>query len=235
MVNWAAKRVGWLPTNENEYPKTSHVGFGLVLGDDGERFRTRSTEVVKLVDLLDEAKTRCTTALMERGRAAEWTADELESTAEAVGYGAVKYADLKNNRSTNYTFNFDQMLNDKGNTAVYLLYAYARISSIIRRSGKDIEQLKKEGQLILEKNEEHALGLHLLQFAEVVKEACTNLLPNVLCEFLYDLSEKYTSFYSVCQVIGSAEETSRLMLCQATAVVMEKCFDLLGITPVDEI
>nr|XP_043615702.1 arginine--tRNA ligase, chloroplastic/mitochondrial-like [Erigeron canadensis] len=77
-----------------------------------------------------------------------------------------RYADLKNNRLTNYTFNFDRMLNDKGNTAVYLLYAYARISSIIRRSGKDIEQLKKEGQLILEKNEERALGLHLLQFAE---------------------------------------------------------------------
>nr|XP_043628648.1 arginine--tRNA ligase, chloroplastic/mitochondrial-like isoform X2 [Erigeron canadensis] len=231
----AAKRAGWLPTNESEYPKTSHVGFGLVLGDDGKRFRTRSTEVVKLVDLLDEAKTRCKAALVERGKAVEWTEEELESTAEAVGYGAVKYADLKNNRLTNYTFNFDQMLNDKGNTAVYLLYAHARISSIIRKSGKDIEELKKEGQLILEKNEERALGLHLLQFAEVVEEACTNLLPNVLCEYLYDLSEKFTSFYSVCQVVGSPEETSRLLLCEATAVVMRKCFHILGITPVYKI
>lgn len=231
----AAKAAGWLPADESKYPKTSHVGFGLVLGDDGKRFRTRSTEVVKLVDLLDEAKNRCKAALVERGKAAEWTAEELEQTAEAIGYGAVKYADLKNNILTNYTFNFDQMLNDKGNTAVYLLYAHARICSIIRKSGKDIEELKREGKLLLETNDERKLGLHLLQFAEVVEEACTNLLPNVLCEYLYDLSEKFTSFYSECKVVGSAEEASRLLLCEATAVVMRKCFHLLGITPVYKI
>nr|GEX75891.1 arginine--tRNA ligase, chloroplastic/mitochondrial-like isoform X2 [Tanacetum cinerariifolium] len=231
----AAKRTGWLPAEVGKYRRTSHVGFGLVLGDDGKRFQTRSTEVVKLVDLLDEAKTCCKAALVEGGKAAEWTAEELEQTAEAVGYGAVKYADLKNNRLTNYTFNFDQMLNDKGNTAVYLLYTHARICSIIQKSGRDIEALKKEGQLILEKDEERKLGLHLLQFAEVVEEACTNLLPNVLCEYLYELSEKFTSFYSLCQVVGSLEETSRLLLCEATAVVMRKCFHLLGITPVYKI
>ncbi|KAM0029517.1 putative arginine--tRNA ligase [Helianthus debilis subsp. tardiflorus] len=142
----AAKLAGWLPTDKNKYPKTSHVGFGLVLGDDGKRFRTRSTEVVKLVDLLDEAKTRCKAALVERGKAAEWTPEELEQTSEAVGYGAVKYADLKNNRLTNYTFNFDQMLNDKVRLMrEILLYAHARICSIIRKSGKDIEELKREG------------------------------------------------------------------------------------------
>ncbi|KAJ0785919.1 putative arginine--tRNA ligase [Helianthus annuus] len=85
-----AKSAGWLPADESKYPKTSHVGFGLVLGDDGKRFRTRSTEVVKLVDLLDEAKTRCKAALVERGKVAEWTAEELEQMAEAVGYGALK-------------------------------------------------------------------------------------------------------------------------------------------------
>ncbi|XP_076960199.1 arginine--tRNA ligase, chloroplastic/mitochondrial-like [Bidens hawaiensis] len=162
-------------------------------------------------------------ALVERGKASEWT-------AEAVGYGAVKYADLKNNRLTNYTFNFDQMLNDKGNTAVYLLYAHARICSIIRKSGKDTEELKREGQILLHTDDERKLGLHLLRFAEAVEEACTNLLPNVLCEYVYDLSEKFTSFYSECKVVGSAEETSRLLLCEATAVVMRKCFHLLGIT-----
>ncbi|KAG5547381.1 hypothetical protein RHGRI_013164 [Rhododendron griersonianum] len=183
MLFTAAKRAGWLPPGDNSYPKANHVGFGLVLGEDGKRFRTRSTEVVKLVDLLDEAKSRCKAALVERGimsmnytwcKAEEWTEEELEQTAEAVGYGAVKYADLKNNRLTNYTFNFDQMLNDQvcslfadccfssmhfgvqlkelslfykfsdlGNTAVYLLYAHARICSIIRKSGKDVEELKK--------------------------------------------------------------------------------------------
>ncbi|RVW96317.1 Arginine--tRNA ligase, chloroplastic/mitochondrial [Vitis vinifera] len=260
----AAKLAGWLPANDNMYPKASHVGFGLVLGEDGKRFRTRNTEVVRLVDLLDEAKNRSKSVLIERGKAAEWTEQELEHTAEAVGYGAVKYADLKNNRLTNYTFNFDQMLNDKvrlllllifivqcaipmkhkanifaipivGNTAVYLLYAHARICSIIRKSGKDIDELKKTGVLTLDHDDERGLGLHLLQFSEVVEEACTNLLPNVLCEYLYNLSENFTKFYSNCQVVGSAEETSRLLLCEATAVVMRKCFHLLGITPVYKI
>lgn len=235
MVFTAAKRAGWLPAEDNAYPRASHVGFGLVLGDDGKRFRTRSTEVVRLVDLLDEAKTRCKAALVERGKGAEWTAEELDQTAEAVGYGAVKYADLKNNRLTNYTFNFDQMLSDKGNTAVYLLYAHARICSIIRKSGKDIEDLKKEVIIELAHPDERVLGLHLLQFAEIVEEACANLLPNVLCEYLYGLSEDFTRFYSNCQVVGSAEEPSRLLLCEATAVVMRKCFHLLGITPVYKI
>ncbi|XP_031272156.1 arginine--tRNA ligase, cytoplasmic-like isoform X1 [Pistacia vera] len=235
MVFSAAKRAGWLPSDGSTYPKASHVGFGLVLGEDGKRFRTRSSEVVRLVDLLDEAKSRSKMALIERGKAEEWTEEELEQTAEAVGYGAVKYADLKNNRLTNYTFNFDQMLNDKGNTAVYLLYAHARICSIIRKSGKDIEELKKTGSLVLDHADERALGLHLLQFSEVVEEACSNLLPNVLCEYLYNLSEYFTKFYSNCQVVGSAEETSRLLLCEATATVMRKCFYLLGIVPVYKI
>ncbi|KAL7229881.1 hypothetical protein ACSBR2_008437 [Camellia fascicularis] len=231
----AAKRAGWLPAGENMYPKTNHVGSGLVLGEDGKRFRTRSTEVVRLVDLLDEAKSRCKAVLVERGKADEWTEEELDQTAEAVGYGAVKYADLKNNILTNYTFNFDQMLNDKGNTAVYLLYAHARICSIIRKSGKNIEELRKTGTIVLANPDERALGLHLLQFAEIVEEACTNLLPNVLCEYLYDLSEFFTRFYSNCQVVGSTEEMSRLLLCEATAVVMRKCFYLLGIVPVYKI
>ncbi|KAK6120521.1 hypothetical protein DH2020_045738 [Rehmannia glutinosa] len=231
----AAKRAGWLPAEDDKYPKASHVGFGLVLGEDGKRFRTRSTETVKLVDLLDEAKSKCKAALIERGKDKEWTEEELDKTAEAVGYGAVKYADLKNNRTTNYTFSFDQMLNDKGNTAVYLLYAHARICSIIRRSRKDIEELKKTGTLDLVHPDERTLGLHLLQFAEIVEEACTNLFPNLLCEYLYNLSEDFTRFYTNCQVVGSAEETSRLLLCEATAVVMRKCFHLLGITPVYKI
>lgn len=233
MVFVAAKRAGWLPSEEKDaYPKASHVGFGMVLGEDGKRFRTRSTEVVKLVDLLDEAKSRCKSALVERGKGEKWTEEELEQTAEAVGYGAVKYADLKNNRLTNYTFNFDHMLNDKGNTAVYLLYAHARICSIIRKSEKEIKEVIKNGTLDLSHKDERVLGLHLLQFPEVVEEACSNLLPNLLCEYLYNLSEDFTRFYTNCQVVGSSEQESRLILCEATAVVMRKCFHLLGITPV---
>lgn len=111
-----------------------HIGFGLVLGEDGKRFRTRSGDLVRLVELLDEAYTRCKAQLTER-RGEEFTDEEIEHAAKAMGYGAVKYADLKNTRTTNYKFSFDAMLDLKGNTAVYLLYAHARICSIIRKSG----------------------------------------------------------------------------------------------------
>uniref|UniRef100_A0A0D9WD57 arginine--tRNA ligase n=1 Tax=Leersia perrieri TaxID=77586 RepID=A0A0D9WD57_9ORYZ len=233
----AARLAGWLPDpKEKKFPKTNHVGFGLVLGSDGKRFRTRSTEVVRLIELLDEAKSRSKSELLQRltenGKIVDWTEEELENTSEAVGYGAVKYADLKNNRLTNYTFSFEQMLSDKGNTAVYLQYAHARICSIIRKSNKDVEELKLSGAISLDHPDERVLGLYLIRFAEVVEEACTNLLPNVLCEYLYNLSEMFTRFYTNCQVVGSPEETSRLLLCQATAVVMRQCFELLGITPV---
>ncbi|KNA10912.1 hypothetical protein SOVF_139970 isoform B [Spinacia oleracea] len=232
MVFHAAKQAKWLPRDGNALPKATHVGFGLVLGEDGKRFRTRSSEVVRLVDLLDKAKDRSKEALIKRGKAAEWTEEELEKTAEAVGYGAVKFFDLRDNRLTNYTFNYDQMLNDKGKTAVYLLYAHARICSIIRKSGKDIEELKKGGEIVLDDQYERALGLRLLQFSEIVEEACSNLLPNVICEYLYNLSIDFTKFNDHCKVIGTAEETSRLLLCEAIGVVMRKCFELLGITPV---
>ncbi|KAL2993234.1 hypothetical protein AAZX31_10G098100 [Glycine max] len=230
MLFKAYRRAGWLPKDENAYPKCTHIGFGLVLGEDGKRFRTRSSEVVRLVDLLDEAKRRCKIAILERDTTKDWSEEEIEKTSEAVGYGAVKYADLKINRLTNYTFNFDQMLNDKGNTAVYLLYAHARICSIIRKSGKDIEEVKRNGKIVLDHVDERALGLHLLQFPEVFEEACTNLLPNFLCEYLYNLAEIFTKkFYANCQVVGSPEETSRLLLCEATVTVMRHCFYLLGI------
>ncbi|VVA93284.1 unnamed protein product [Arabis nemorensis] len=132
--------------------------------------------------------------VLGEGKDKEWTLEELNQTAEAVGYGALKYADLKNNRSTDYSFSFDQMLNDKGDTVVYLLRAHARICSIIRKSGKDIDELKKTGKLALDHAEERALGLHLLRFTETVEEACTKLLPNVLCEYLYKLSKHCTKF-----------------------------------------
>ncbi|KAL9671763.1 hypothetical protein QQ045_009336 [Rhodiola kirilowii] len=232
MVFSAARLAGWLPADISLYPKVKHVGFGFVCGEDGKKCKSRSSEVVRLVDLLDEAKIRSKATLVQRVTAAQWTEVELEQTAEAIGYGAVKYADLKNNRLTDYTFNFDQMLSNQGNTAVYSLYTHARVASIIRQSGTDIEELKRTGVLSLNHPDERALGLYLLHFAEIVEEACTNFLPNILCDFLYHLSEYSTKFYTNCQVIGSEDETSRLLLCEAAAEVMRKCFGLLGITPV---
>ncbi|XBI16581.1 hypothetical protein VPH35_058817 [Triticum aestivum] len=237
----AARMAGWLPDQKEEkYPKASHVGFGFVLGADGSRFRTRSSDgAVRLVDLLDEAKSQSLAQLIKRltenGQIAKWTDEELDKTSEAIGYGAVKYADLKNNRLTDYKFSYEQMLSDKGNTAVYLQYAHARICSIIQKSNKDVEELKMTEFITLGHPDERSLGLHLIQFAEVVEQVCDDLSPHRLCDYLYTLSERFSQFYTNCQVVGSPEETSRLLLCQATAIVMRQCFHLLGITPVHKL
>lgn len=232
MVFKAAEMAGWIPPKGSEQEvRVDHVGFGLVLGEDGKRFRTRSGEVVRLVELLDEAKKRCYEQIKER-RGDEFTEEEIVEASEAMGYGAVKYADLRNNRSTNYKFSFDAMLDLKGDTAVYLLYAHARIASIIRKSGKDVHALALEGGAIhLGHETERALALHIFRFPEAVVSALEDLLPNRLCEYLYDLSTKFTDFYGNCQVIGTPEEDSRLMLCEATAEIMRACFHLLGIRP----
>ncbi|XP_044347859.1 arginine--tRNA ligase, cytoplasmic isoform X3 [Triticum aestivum] len=235
----AARLAGWLPDKKEEkYPKVSHVGFGFVLGAEGSRFRTRSSDgVVRLVDLLDEAKSQSLAQLIKRltenGQIADWTDEELDKTSEAVGYGAVKYADLKNNRLTNYKFSYEQMLSDKGNTAVYLQYAHARICSIIQKSNKDVKELKLTESITLGHPDERSLGLHLIQFAEVVEQACDDLSPHRLCDYLYTLSERF--IFLSGRVVGSPEETSRLLLCQASAVVMRQCFHLLGITPVHKL
>lgn len=145
MVFAAARRAGWLPADEKSLapPRVSHVGFGLVLGEDGKKFKTRSGDVVRLVELLDEAKLRCRDTIKARREEAGDPVDdaELEAAACAMGYGAVKYADLKSCRTTNYRFSFDAMLDLRGNTAVYLQYAHARIASIGRKAGADADAL----------------------------------------------------------------------------------------------
>ncbi|XP_019102031.1 PREDICTED: arginine--tRNA ligase, cytoplasmic-like [Camelina sativa] len=155
----AARKAGWLPTNDTTYPRVSHVGFGVVLGINGRRFNSWHAYNFRLADLLDMAKYYSKGALLERGKDEEWTLEELDETAEAVGYSTMKFADLKNNRLTRYCFSYDQMLCDKGKTAFYLLYAHARICAIIQKSGKDIDELKKEGKLALDHADERALGL----------------------------------------------------------------------------
>lgn len=225
----AARKAGILKPREEGGPRVDHVGFGLVLGEDGKRLRTRSGDIVRLVELLDEAVDRCRAQLVERE--VDFSEAELEEAAKAMGYGAVKYADLKNNRLTDYKFAFDQMLDLKGNTAVYLLYSHARIASIIRKSGKDVHELAKTTKVQLAEQKEKDLALHLSRFPEFVVEMLNDLCPNRICEFLYETSVKYNEFYNVCQVIGSEHEDSRLVLCEATAMMMRTAFDLLGIKP----
>lgn len=223
----AAKRAGWIVNDHSPCP-LSHVGFGLVQADDSKRFQTLSTKDVSLVNLFDEAKSRCKAVLVEQAK-------EPERTAEVLGYDAVKYAILKNNRLTNYTINFDEMLNEKEDTVVYLQYTHAQICSILKKYKKRIEKLKdpkveKVEELILKNNEERELGLHLLQFTEVLGEVCKVLMPHILCDYLYDLCKKFDNS-KVCQVVDG-RDSSNILLCNATAVVMRKCFHLLGITPI---
>jgi len=230
----AARAVGWLPASPEQLPRPIHCGFGLVLGEDGKRFRTRSTETVRLVDLLDEARARCLAILNERG--GEWEEGEREAAAEALGYGAVKYADLGSNRTSNYTFSFDRMLDLKGNTAVYLLYAHARICSIARKAEAEAarggEPAPPPPSVIeIGTPEEAALVLAINRFPEAVEAVLSELMPSRLTDYLYDLSAKFNEFYAACKVLGCPEQACRLQLCEATALVMRQCFQLLGIRP----
>ena len=168
LIFGSAKKIGWI-SDDPESARASHVGFGLVMGEDGQKFRSRSGEVVRLVELLDEAKERCRQTIRQRReeRQEPISDAELDRSSSVMGYGAVKYADLKNNRLSNYKFSYDEMLSLKGNTAVYLLYAYARICGILRNADRDVTQLAATESLVLEHAKEIALALQIARFPEV--------------------------------------------------------------------
>ena len=228
----AAKQAGWYVPGRN---RLDHVGFGMVLGEDGKRFRTRSSETVKLKDLLDEATKRAEDELRERFTNGGALMDEaaLVNAAETIGIAAVRYFDMRNNRTTNYTFSYDKMLDPKGNTAVYLLYAYARISSIIRASKVDVSTLDAATELALTQPSERDLALELLKFPDMVQSVLADLFPHKLTDYMWDLSNKFTAFYMECRVVDSPEMRSRLILCKATKEVLAKCFYFLAIKPLE--
>ncbi|TDH65677.1 hypothetical protein CCR75_000680 [Bremia lactucae] len=222
--------------------RVDHVGFGTVNDESGKRFKTRSGETVRLVELLDEAKVRMKAQLIERIEAGQTSLpmDQVDAAAEKLGYGAVKYFDLRQSPTSNYIFSFDRMLSTNGDTAVYLMFAYARLSSIIRKSGVDmaalVTQQQKQGDVL---NPEHpteqALVIELLQLQDVIDFINKDLSSNRLCNYLYTISEKVQTFVTACRVLGSEAQSSRLLLCDATVKVMKTCFSLLGIDPLDQI
>ena len=225
-----ARRAGWL-TDDVE---VVHVPFGLVLGEDGKKFSTRSGETVRLRDLLDEAIARSRAALearlQEEGR--DETEDFQANVAKVVGISAVKYADLSQNRTTNYIFSFDKMLELQGNTAPYMLYAYVRIRGISRKGDIDFEQLGADAKILLQEETELVLAKHLLQLSEVLNAVEQDLLPNRLCQYLFELSQKFNQFYDQCPVLKAEEpsRTSRLVLCDVTARTLKQGLSLLGIS-----
>ena len=225
-----ARRAGWL-TDDVE---VVHVPFGLVQGEDGKKLKTRSGETVRLRDLLDEAITRSRAdleiRLKEEGRE---EAEEFKShVAKVVGISAVKYADLSQNRTSSYIFSFDKMLALQGNTAPYMLYAYVRIRGISRKGEIDFEQLEANAKIILKEETELVLAKHLLQLSEVLNAVEQELLPNRLCQYLFELSQKFNQFYDQCPVLKAEEplRTSRLVLCDVTARTLKLGLSLLGIS-----
>lgn len=224
-----AKRAGWIPDKLELF----HVPFGLVLGEDNKKLKTRSGDTVRLKDLLDEAIVRARKDLEVRLKEENRSESEefIANVAKVIGISAVKYADLSQNRNSNYVFSYDKMLSLQGNTAPYLLYAYARIRSIGRKGNIDFEHIGTDLKVLLQEAEELVLTKHLLQLSEVLSEVERDLLPNRLCDYLYELSKKFNQFYEKCRVIGAEEpqRTSRLILCDLTARTLKLGLSLLGI------
>jgi arginyl-tRNA synthetase len=227
-----AHRAGWIP----EGVELVHVPFGLVLGEDGKKLKTRSGDTPKLKDLLSEAIERSRTDIQNR-LADEQRREEpefIEHVAAIVGISAVKYADLAQNRTSSYTFSYDKMLALQGNTAPYMLYAYARIQSISRKGEVNFSHLD-DSNLHLSDDSEWALLKHILRLDEVLEAIATDLMPNRLCEYLFDLSKKFNQFYDRCPVLNAPEpdRTSRLLLADATARTLALGLSLLGIQVLD--
>ncbi len=208
-----------------------HVGFGLVLGSDGKKFKTRSGETEKLVDLLYEAIEHARNTVKER--IPDINEDELEYLAKNLGIAAVKYADLSSHRQKDYTFSYERMLRFEGNTALFLLYSYVRIMGIKKRTGVDISKVMKNHHIELKHPSEIALGLHLLRFGEVLNMVEIDLLPNRLTDYLYQLASRFNAFFRDCHVAGTKEEGARLLLCEVTAKILKQGLYLLGIKTVD--
>ncbi|MDT0546028.1 MULTISPECIES: arginine--tRNA ligase [Streptomyces] len=227
MVFETARRIGWL----NEETHAYQLAFGTVLGKDGKPFKTREGETVRLVDLLDEAVERATAVVREKSEKLGLTEEEIAERGAQVGIGAVKYADLSTSAARDYKFDLDQMVSLNGDTSVYLQYAYARIQSILRRAD--------EGQKPVAHPElslapaERALGLHLDQFAETLREVAAGYEPHKLAAYLYQLASLYTTFYDKCPVLkaegGPAQVENRLFLCDLTARTLHQGMELLGI------
>ena len=219
-----ARRAGFI-----SHPmQTEHMGFGTMNGADGRPFKTRDGGTVKLIDLLTEAKERAYTLVKEKNP--ELPEDDLRAIAKVVGIGAVKYADLSKHRTSDYSFNFDLMLNFEGNTAPYLLYAYTRVAGVFRKLGKDFSEV--DGQIVLQAQQEQDLAARLAQFAEILNNVAEKGTPHILCSYLYDVAGLFSSFYENCPILAAdtpEQQQSRLRLAALTGRTLKQGLELLGL------
>ncbi|WP_068468528.1 arginine--tRNA ligase [Candidatus Protochlamydia phocaeensis] len=228
MIFKAAEMAGYLNPKQ---VRTDHVPFGLVLGPDGKKFRTRAGETERLIDLIQAAIDHAEKILIERNP--EMDEAERQKLAHALGVGAIKYADLSTHRMSDYTFSYDRMLRFEGNTAAFLMYAYVRVAGIKRRLKIEPASLLDHCHIHLEHPSEIDLGLHLLRFDEALEAVANDLLPNRLTDYLYTLAEKFNAFFRDCRVEGSPQQNERLLLCEATARVLKQGLDILGVPTVE--
>jgi len=219
------RRAGYVP----ESVSLEHHAFGMMLGKDGRPFKTRSGGTIKLADLLNEAEARATSLIAQKNP--DLTESETRQVVRSVAIGAVKYADLSKNRTTDYIFDWDNMLAFEGNTAPYLQYAYTRIQSIFRKAGADASQL--QGEVRLTTDAEEALAQKLSEFNDVIQGVAAKGMPHLLCSYLFELAGKFMSFYEACPInkegVSNADKQSRLLLCAATANNLRIGLALLGI------
>ena len=228
----------WLITRKAGYVPDSfsleHKNFGMMLGKDGKPFKTRTGGTVKLADLLDEAIERATVLINEKNT--NLSDDEKTAVIEAVGIGSVKYADLSKNRTTDYVFDWDNMLSFEGNTAPYMQYAYTRIRSIFNKADVNPTALA-EAKIQLSDEKERALAIKLLQFEEAVQTVGKEGTPHVLCAYLYELAGVFSSFYEHCPILNAEDENvklSRLKLASLTEKTLKQGLELLGIKTIEK-
>ena len=238
MLFAVVEMAGWSKRNGDKVDLV-HVMFGSVLRDDGTPLKTREGENVKLKDLLEEAVERARKVVEEKNP--DLLAEQKEKIAKAVGIGAVKYADFSNNRTSDYVFSFDKMLAMDGNTAPYMQYAYARVKSIERKAqerGIDAEgELADLESIRLTEPDEMDLAKHLIRYGEAIQAAAADYRPNYLTAYLYELAQKFSSFYTNCPVLdaGPDKRPTRLLLCDLTAMTIKHGLsELLGIEVVEQ-
>jgi arginyl-tRNA synthetase len=232
MVFAVAREAGWIP----EGARFEHAQIGMVLGQDGNRLKTREGETPKLSGLLQEGVDRARGILDELDAASRFEPAELDAVAEAVGIGAVKYADLSTARESAYLFDWDRMISFRGNTGPYLQYAAARIRSIFRRAGAGDGGAARRSGVAVTAAPERALALRLLDFGAMVTQLGETAEPHRLCVYLFDVASLFTTFYEECPVLKAEPEslrTSRLALCALTFDVLTKGLELLGV-PIPE-
>ena len=230
MQAWTiVRKAGYVP---DSVPLEHHM-FGMMLGKDGKPFKTRAGGTVKLADLLDEALERARRLVAEKNP--DMSADELENLAKVVGIGAVKYADLSKNRTTDYVFDWDNMLAFEGNTAPYMQYAYTRVLSVFRKAGID-ENALTDAPVVIAEDREAQLAARLLQFEEILSVVAREGTPHVMCAYLYDLAGLFSGFYEHCPILSAESEAtrnSRLKLALLTAKTLKLGLDTLGIETVE--